>query len=151
MKKIMLVAAASLMVSLASCGGKSETKATETDSTAVVAEAAQPQDAVIVLTGDEFTPEAGKVTVIDFNATWCGPCKMYGPTFHEVADEYASKAAFYSVDTDVNPNVAQKYVGQYIPQTTIIAADGQTFSKTGQLSKEELTAFVDSVLAIPAK
>ena len=139
-------------LSIASCGGnKSESAAVAEEAQDTVVAEQTVEGGVVELTNDALDVTPGTVAFIDFNATWCGPCRMYGPTFHEVAEAYADKATFYSVDTDKNPNVAQKYVGQYIPQTTAIAADGQVFSKTGQLSKEELTAFVDSVLAIPAK
>lgn len=153
MRTILLFAAAAMMSAMTSCGARNSAETTAAPETAEVEATSQDTaaDAVIELTDDNLTPEPGKVTIIDFNATWCGPCRNYAPTFHEVASRYAGKASFYSVDTDKNPNVAQKYVGQFIPQTTAIAADGQVFSKTGQLTDEVLTAFVDSVLAIPAK
>lgn len=154
MKTILMFVAAAGMVTFASCGGgqKSGAQSEAQDSVATEAVAQnETVDGVIVVTNDVLEPVQGKVMFVDFNATWCGPCRMYAPVYHEVAKRYEGKAEFYSVDTDKNPAVAQKYVGQYIPQTTAIAADGQVFSKTGQLSDEELTAFVDSVLAIPAK
>lgn len=153
MRTVLLFAAAAMMTAMSSCGARNAAEnaaAGNADTVEAVAQEA-PADGVIELTDDNLTPEPGQVTVIDFNATWCGPCRNYAPTFHEVASRYNGKARFYSVDTDKNPNVARKYVGQFIPQTTAIAADGQVFSKTGELSAEVLTAFVDSVLAIPAR
>ena len=46
--------------------------------------------------------KAQGVAVLDFSATWCGPCQMLAPVLHELADEVGSKAAFYSIDVDEN-------------------------------------------------
>ncbi|CCA74139.1 related to TRX2-thioredoxin II [Serendipita indica DSM 11827] len=50
-----------------------------------------------------------KLTVIDFHATWCGPCKMIAPTFEKLAQQYAGKVNFVKVDVDEAQEVAQKY------------------------------------------
>lgn len=89
-----------------------------------------------------------KLTVVDFNALWCGPCRKYAPTFHAVAAKMADKANFLSVNVDSCPAIAEAYVQQYIPQTTVILPDGRKFDKVGELSEAELTAFVDSVAAL---
>ena len=48
-----------------------------------------------------------KLVVVDFFATWCGPCKMIAPMIEKFATEYAGKAAFYKVDVDEVPDVAK--------------------------------------------
>ena len=47
---------------------------------------------------------ASEVAVIDFSATWCGPCKMLAPVLEEVSEEYAGKVNFFNVDVDENHN-----------------------------------------------
>lgn len=62
--------------------------------------------------------------VIDFNATWCGPCKAFAPIFEAVGEEYAGKIKFESVDVDENPELAQKYDVQSIPMVVLLDKDG---------------------------
>ena len=49
-----------------------------------------------------------RTAVVDFNATWCGPCKMLGPVLEEVSEELAGKADFFAVDVDDNQTLAIK-------------------------------------------
>lgn len=72
-----------------------------------------------------------KVTVIDFNATWCGPCRMFAPAFDKAAERYGKKADFYSIDTDQFPATATAFQVQAIPTVVIILPDGQTRTFVG--------------------
>ncbi|MBQ8136048.1 MAG: thioredoxin, partial [Clostridia bacterium] len=49
------------------------------------------------------------VAVVDFNATWCGPCRMLGPVLEELSEEMAGKVAFYGCDVDENSELAGQY------------------------------------------
>ena len=53
--------------------------------------------------------------IVDFWATWCGPCKMLAPVIHEISEEYAGKVKVCKADTDECPNLAQKYGIMSIP------------------------------------
>lgn len=75
-------------------------------------DASTPTGAPIVIgTLDEFEDalkEAGdKLVIVDFTATWCGPCKMIGPVFDALAAEYGERAVFLKVDVDENGETAQ--------------------------------------------
>lgn len=78
-----------------------------------------------------------QVTVIDFNATWCGPCKFFAPIFHKASEKFTS-AKFYSVDTDEYSQTASAFGITAIPTIIIISPDGkmQQFVGIG----DELTA-----------
>ena len=53
--------------------------------------------------------------LVDFFATWCGPCKMLAPTIDEIAGEQAGKATVYKLDIDQSPDIAQKYGVMSVP------------------------------------
>ncbi|MDE6278942.1 MAG: thioredoxin family protein [Paramuribaculum sp.] len=151
MKKIFIPSLVALaMMAMSACNSSQKQEENNVAEEAAVEEVAPVAEGVIELTTDtvDMAAYGGLPVFIDFNATWCGPCKAYGPTYHAVAEKYAGKATFLSVDVDKNPSVAKKYVGDYIPQTTAIAANGSVVSKVGMLSEEELTALVDSVLSL---
>ena len=83
----------------------------------------------------------GKV-VVDFFATWCGPCKMLSPVVDEVSNEI-SDVKFLKVDVDDNGEIASKYGIMSIP-TLIMFKEGKIINKhTGLLSKSDLISFIN--------
>ena len=53
--------------------------------------------------------DASEPVLVDFFATWCGPCKMMAPVIDEVAAEKAGEVSVYKIDIDENPEIAQQY------------------------------------------
>ena len=81
------------------------------------------------------------ISVVDFWASWCGPCKMFSPIFDEVSNEY-SNINFYKVNVDENREIAKKYGIMSIP-TIILFKDGKEIKRNiGFLSKEEFKSFL---------
>ena len=64
------------------------------------------------------------LTVVDFWATWCGPCRMIAPILEQLVDEYAGKAHIAKLDVDANPHTAMHYGIMSIP-TVAFFAPGQ--------------------------
>ncbi|CUU48642.1 thioredoxin [Clostridium beijerinckii] len=64
------------------------------------------------------------IAVVDFFATWCGPCKMLAPVFEEASREVRGKAKFFKVDIDASESIAEKY-GIYAVPTMIVFKDGK--------------------------
>lgn len=66
-----------------------------------------------------------KLTVIDFNAEWCVPCRKFESIFDAAAANFSQDADFYSVDIDGCPELASKYGVESIPTVLIIRPDGK--------------------------
>ena len=82
---------------------------------------------VIVLTAENFEKEvlqAEKPVLIDFWATWCGPCQMIGPVLEQLSAEYEGKAKILKVDIDASQDLAMKYQIMSVP-SMIFFKDGQ--------------------------
>jgi len=102
---------------------------------------------VVILNEKTFDEAIKKgVTLVDFWATWCRPCKMQGPVIEEVGTAMSGKAAICKLDIDQNPQITQRYNVQSIP-TMIIFKDGKVVSQfLGYTSKEEIIKEIDKVL-----
>ena len=98
----------------------------------------------------EAALDKGGITVIDFWAEWCGPCKQIGPFVEELAAEYEGKAVIGKLDVDNNPNISQKYGVRAIP-TIIFLKDGVVVDKqVGAVSKQALKAKLDNLMPVTA-
>lgn len=85
------------------------------------------------------------VVVVDFFATWCGPCKMLAPVFESVSSE-VDNAKFVKVDIDESLELAQKFGISTVP-TMMIFKDGKVVDKlVGFMPKESLKAKVEAHL-----
>ena len=84
--------------------------------------------------------------LVDFWAEWCGPCKMIAPILDEIAIEYDGRLKICKVDVDANPDTLSRFGIRGIP-TLIIFKDGNPeASKTGALSKSQLTEYIDGAV-----
>jgi thioredoxin 1 len=82
--------------------------------------------------------ESDKLTVIDFWAEWCGPCRAIGPVIEELATEYAGKVNIGKVNVDVNPTLRMNFGITSIPAIL--------FVKGGQVVDKQIGAVPKSVL-----
>lgn len=87
-----------------------------------------------------------KPTIIDFYATWCGPCKRLSPIMEQLAKEYNGKVQFYKVDVDKERELATMFGIQSIPSILFIPKKGKPIMAQGALPKAELKKTIDSNL-----
>jgi len=90
---------------------------------------------------------AGGVSVVDFWAEWCGPCRLVGPVIDDLSKEYDGKALIGKVNVDHNPEVSTKYGVRSIP-TILFIKDGEVVDKhVGAATKKTLADKLEAVLA----
>jgi len=86
---------------------------------------------------------ASGITLIDFWAPWCGPCKAIAPTLDELAGEYGDKVQIAKINIDDNQTVATQFAVTSIP-TLILFKDGKKIGqKVGGANKSALKTFID--------
>ena len=99
---------------------------------------------LIDVTSSNFEKEilnSDKTVLLDFWATWCGPCQMIAPTVHEIADERAD-ILVGKINVDDQPALAQQFGIVSIP-TLIVMKNGQIVNKAvGLRSKEQLLSML---------
>src|SRR5207244_11960887 len=89
--------------------------------------------------------------VIDFWATWCGPCKQLSPILEKLAVEAAGAWVLATIDTDANPRISQAFQIQSIP-TVFVVWQGQLIPGfTGALPEADVRSFVEQVAALPSR
>ena len=86
------------------------------------------------------------VAVVDFFATWCGPCKMLTPIFVEASEDMKDEAVFYKVDIDESLEIAQQFGISSVP-TIMVFKDGKPVkTMIGFMPKAELVKKIKEVL-----
>jgi len=105
---------------------------------------------VLEITDDNFDDEvagSGELTMVDFWATWCGPCRIIAPVVEELADDYADKGLRVGkVDVDANPKTAMKFGVRSIP-TILFFRDGEVVDRlVGAMPKPQFEQKIDEHL-----
>jgi thioredoxin 1 len=101
----------------------------------------------------EFDTEAlghDGLVLVDFTATWCGPCKRLAPELEAAAAELGDKVKIVKVDVDENPEVAMKYGVQGIPNLTLFRGGKVIDGAVGLMPKAQIVALVQRNLGSAA-
>ena len=86
-----------------------------------------------------------KPVLVDFHATWCGPCKMISPLIDEIAEEMHETAIIAKLDIDECPDIAQRYEVMSVP-TLIVFVDGEIVKReTGARPKQVIKQMLEAV------
>jgi thioredoxin 1 len=101
----------------------------------------------IELNNDNFEATVNKgVSLVDFWAPWCGPCRMIAPIIEELAEEFEGKASICKVNTDEQQDLSVKFGVRSIP-TILIMKDGEVVdTMVGASSKEVFAEKINSLL-----
>ncbi len=132
MKKTLIMAAIA-MLCITSCSKQDkaaeQTEAAEQAPAATEAQAAQAPTGAVVNYDNDSTYRPGmkveQLTILDFNAVWCGPCKQLHPVFEEAAKTFTD-VSFVSIDIDKLPMTAQAFGVEAVPTVVFLKPDGTT-------------------------
>lgn len=82
--------------------------------------------------------QSEKPVLIDFFATWCGPCKMLGPILKEVKDSLGDRVSIIKIDVDKNQQISSQYQVRGVPTMMLFQNGKQLWRQSGVLTKEEI-------------
>lgn len=103
---------------------------------------------LIDITDDTFEQEviqSDKPVIVDFWATWCGPCKMIAPILEEIAGEYADKVKVVKLDVDANNKTAGKYNIMSIPSLLFFNKGEIVDQVVGAIPKTQLASRLEKI------
>ena len=87
-----------------------------------------------------------KPAIVDFYATWCGPCKTIAPILNQLAAEYGDEIYIYKVDTDKEKELASVFGIRSLPSLLFIPMEGKPQMTKGAMPKADLKKAIDTVL-----
>jgi thioredoxin 1 len=101
------------------------------------------------ITDSQFTSEvlgSSQTVLVDFWATWCGPCRLIVPLMDWAAETYSDRLTVVKMEVDPNPTTVKEYDVQGIP-TLLLIRDGEVIARTeGVIGKAQLQAMLDTHL-----
>jgi thioredoxin 1 len=86
--------------------------------------------------------QSDKPVLIDFFATWCGPCKMLGPILKEVKDTLGDRISILKIDVDKNQQIAAQYQVRGVPTMILFQNSKQLWRQSGVLNKEDIIKII---------
>lgn len=104
---------------------------------------------VLVVTDSSFQKEvlgSDIPVLVDFWATWCGPCRMYGPVVDQVASDYKGRLKVVRVDVDQNPGLSRAFKINAIPNSILFQKGNPIMNWVGLVSEEDLRSGIEKVV-----
>ena len=151
MKAIYRTAALAAMVfaSLVACGNagaKNEKKTDDSKQAVVELNSEQFNAKVYDMNKEDLVYLGDKPAIVDFTATWCGPCQRIAPILEELAKEYEGQIVIYKVDVDKNKPLARSFNVSSIPAVMFIPVGGEPVMTVGSRDKAKFQSEIETLL-----
>ncbi len=149
MRNVIIIAIVLSLISCA-CGNKNDnvasTQSGEVTSNATALTTDSSTNSAIDTNRVAVDEKYDKIMVVDFYATWCGPCKAMAPTMEAMENKYGNKIEFNKVDIDQSPEIAQEFNVTAVPTIVVISRTGDIIETlVGLQSKERLDQLFGSL------
>lgn len=95
---------------------------------------------------EEWKYLGDKPAIIDFYASWCGPCKIVAPILEELAEEYKDQIVIYKVDTDKEKQLSADFGIRSIPTILFVPQQGDPRVAQGAMPKKDLVQAIEDIL-----
>ncbi len=99
-------------------------------------------------THKEWVFEKEQPLILNFFATWCGPCHMFAPVLDDVASEHAGKLKVFKMDIDASPEIAHLFGVKSVPTTLFLAPGQEPAIASGVLPRESMKQALEELLGI---
>lgn len=138
-----------IMIALASCGnaGAQNDKKAQQKSKAVTELSTDTFKAKVYdMSKEDLVFLGDKPAIVDFTATWCGPCQRIAPILDELAVAYNGQIVIYKVDVDKNRELAKAFNVSSIPAVMYIPLDGEAVMTVGSRDKSKFITEIETIL-----
>ena len=88
----------------------------------------------------------GEKVIVDFHATWCGPCKMMKPTFERLTNENTTEVGMFTMDVDANRELAMELGIRSVPTIKVFDGKNVVSTKVGVLSEGQIKELVTDLI-----
>lgn len=141
------IAALLMFAACGNAGAKTAEKKEKTDKNVVELNSETFNKKVYDLTVEELKYLGDKPAIVDFTASWCGPCQRIAPILEELAKEYKGDIVIYKVDIDKERGLAQAFNVSSIPAVLYIpTGDAEPVMTVGSRNKEKFTEEIKTLL-----
>ncbi len=149
MKKIFILLSLPFALILTNCNSSTQGKTNTTNSSVTALTTETFKTNVFNYQENLTWKYEGKLpAIIDFYATWCGPCKKISPLLEDLAVKYKGKIIVYKVDVDAEPQLAQSMGVSSMPTLLFIPVTGQPQQSIGLVPNETLEKMIHEILLV---